>query len=71
MFGTKTPTPTIDEQRAALATVLMDGLSLLAPLFDAADGMRADLLARGWTAEIAEGLAGQWLAAMLTKVSEA
>lgn len=70
MFGSKTP-PTIDEQRAALAHTLMDGMSLLAPLFDAADGMRADLLARGWTAEIAEGLAGQWLAAMLTKVSEA
>jgi hypothetical protein len=71
MFGTKTPTPTIDEQRAALATTLMDGMSLLAPLFDAADGMRADLLARGWTPQIAEHLAGQWLAAMLAKVSEA
>jgi hypothetical protein len=70
MFGPK-PTPTIDEQRAALADMLMDGMSLLAPLFDAADGMRADLLARGWTAEIAEYLAGQWLAAMLTKVGAA
>jgi hypothetical protein len=49
----------------------MDGMSLLAPLFDAADGMRADLLARGWTPQIAEYLAGQWLAAMLTRVSEA
>jgi hypothetical protein len=46
-------------------------MSLLAPLFDAADGMRADLLARGWTPQIAEHLAGQWLAAMLAKVSEA
>jgi hypothetical protein len=70
MFG-RAPTPTVDEQRAALATVLMDGLSLLAPLFDAADGMRADLLARGWTPQIAEYLAGQWLAAMLATVSEA
>jgi hypothetical protein len=68
MFGSK-PTPTFDEQREALSRLLMDNMDVnIRPIFDAADGMRADLLSRGWTPQIAEGLAGQWLAAMLTKV---
>ncbi|MGP3750867.1 hypothetical protein [Streptomyces sp. IBSNAI001] len=70
MFGHTQPT--LDEMREALAQNLMDNMETnIGPLFDAADGMKADLLARGWAAEIAEYLAGSWLAAMLAKVGAA
>jgi hypothetical protein len=67
MFGTHTPT--IEEQREALTEQLMDHrASVLTPIFDTADGMRADLLARGWSEHVVEYLAGQWLASMLAKI---
>ncbi|WP_069752936.1 hypothetical protein [Streptomyces sp. EN16] len=64
--------PTLEEQREALTHLLIDNMDTnIKPLFDAADGMKADLLARGWTESIAEGLAATWLAAMLAKVGAA
>ncbi|MFD7776638.1 hypothetical protein [Streptomyces sp. NPDC059753] len=70
MFGTNTPT--IDEQRKAFTHALMDGNeAIIQPLFDAADGMRSDLRARGWSDEVVQYLAGAWLAAMLAKVGGA
>ncbi|MGW2515007.1 hypothetical protein ACWC0A_37695 [Streptomyces scopuliridis] len=64
--------PTVDEQREAFTTGLMQiRETLIVPLFDAADGMKADLLRRGWSSEIVDYLAGQWLAAMLAKVGAA
>ncbi|MEV4971985.1 hypothetical protein [Streptomyces scopuliridis] len=69
MFGNTNPS--IQEMRETLALSLMDNAELLVPLFDAADGMRADLVKRGWSANIAEYLAGSWLAAMLAKAGAA
>ncbi|WP_329168337.1 hypothetical protein OG709_30000 [Streptomyces sp. NBC_01267] len=70
MFGKQEPT--YSEQREALAQLLMDNQDVnITPVFDAADGMRADLLARGWSAEIAEYLAAAWLSAMLAKMGAA
>ncbi|MFJ9213024.1 hypothetical protein [Streptomyces sp. NPDC102264] len=70
MFG---PTqPTIEEQREAFTSGLMQiRENVVTPLFDAADGMKADLLARGWSPEVVDYLAGAWLAAMLAKVGAA
>ncbi|WP_425837395.1 hypothetical protein [Streptomyces fractus] len=70
MFGQKTST--VDEMREALTQGLMESkASVLEPLFDAADGMRADLQSRGWSDDIVQYLAAQWLAAMLAKVGAA
>ncbi|MET9480962.1 hypothetical protein [Streptomyces sp. NPDC006638] len=66
MLGRKTPT--VDEQREAFADALMDVTTLVQPLFDAAEGMKANLLSRGWSPDVAEYLAGQWLAAGLSRV---
>ncbi|MFF1684485.1 MULTISPECIES: hypothetical protein [unclassified Streptomyces] len=62
----------MDEQREAFAHGLMDlNEAVIRPLFDAADGMRADLRRRGWSEEVVQYLAGQWLSAMLAKVGAA
>ncbi|MEW2302061.1 hypothetical protein AB0958_19145 [Streptomyces sp. NPDC006655] len=61
------PSPLAAEQAAALE----HGLSVIAAncaaaremhavVFDTADGMRADLLARGWSRHTAEGLVFTW-----------
>lgn len=63
--------PTVDEQRESLSMLLMSQMEQLQPLFDVADGMRADLRARGWSTDIVEYLAGAWLAALLSKVGAA
>jgi hypothetical protein len=50
------------QDRATLANgFLMMREQLLAPAFDAADGMRADLLARGYSPGAAEVLTVTWL----------
>ncbi|MFJ3588605.1 hypothetical protein ACIQUY_04855 [Streptomyces sp. NPDC090231] len=68
MFGPETP-PTVDEQREAWANGLLEiRATFIEPLVDTADGMKLDLIARGWSSEIVDYLAGQWLAAMLAKV---
>jgi hypothetical protein len=59
-------TPDLDEVEAIDANALLaNGLLLMregmAPAFDAADGMRADLLARGWSSQAAEVLTMTWL----------
>ncbi|MFD0032577.1 hypothetical protein ACFVJK_30770 [Streptomyces sp. NPDC127172] len=59
------PAPPDLDEGEALAAVLANGLLVmregLTPAFDAADGMRADLLARGWSAQAAEVLTMTWL----------
>ncbi|WP_186783699.1 hypothetical protein [Streptomyces sp. CBG33] len=66
MFGSQTPT--IAEQREALAASMMDVRDLFTPIIDTAEGMRADLVGRGWTESVAEHIASTWLASMMTKV---
>ncbi|KDQ65732.1 hypothetical protein [Streptomyces sp. NTK 937] len=70
MFGA--PTPSVDEQREAWANGLLEiRATLVEPLVDIADGMKADLIARGWSPTVAEHLAATWLAAMLARVGAA
>jgi hypothetical protein len=60
----KPPEPETSEEEAA-RTMLANGMLLiresLTPAFDAADGMRADLIARGWSPGAAELLTMTWL----------
>lgn len=59
----------MEEARRQLANGLMELREGLAPAFDAADGIRADLAARGWSPPIAEMLAGTWLYRTLTNLT--
>jgi hypothetical protein len=58
-----------EEARSSFASVLLMMREGLTPAFDAADGMRADLIARGWSAQCAEILAMTWLQRVLTHVT--
>ncbi|WP_424891822.1 hypothetical protein [Streptomyces sp. XH2] len=64
-----TDQPNLDElarMRADLSTALMTMAEQLAPLFDAADGMRAELATRGYSPESAEQVATVWLCTAMT-----
>lgn len=70
MFNpTKTPTPT--EIRAGIATSMMDMATMLEPVYDAADGMKATLEARGWSPTAAEHAALAWLSTALATMGAA
>lgn len=60
--------PTPAEQRDALAALMMDMVTVLEPVYDTADGMKAALEARGWSPTAAEAAALAWLMAALTTV---
>lgn len=52
-----------EEEEIDVATILMNGVdSTVQPMFDTADGMRADLERRGWSPTAAEAMAASWLA---------
>ncbi|MEV4037705.1 MULTISPECIES: hypothetical protein [Streptomyces] len=44
---------------------MLDMVGALEPIYDAADGMKRDLEARGWSPTQAEQSAGAWLTTML------
>ena len=49
------------KNKAELASMLMDYTDMLTPIFDAAEGMRADLERRGFSPTAAESVANEWL----------
>ncbi|MFD9256957.1 hypothetical protein [Streptomyces sp. NPDC059538] len=53
------------QQRTALATALLTLQEQMVPIYDAADGMRADLQSRGWSPASAEQAALTWLCAAI------
>lgn len=59
-FG-PTAEPDLDRMRHDLATSLLTMQQQLAPIFDMADGMRADMEKRGWSPTAAESAALVWL----------
>ncbi|MFF3140408.1 hypothetical protein ACFVRU_01415 [Streptomyces sp. NPDC057927] len=67
MFGPVTP-PTPAEMKAQLTMAMLDMAGVLEPIYDAADGMKRDLEARGWSPTVAEQCAGTWLASSLAMV---
>lgn len=50
-----------DALRQELARNLIQMKENMEPLYEAAEGTRADLVKRGWTAPMAERIAGEWL----------
>lgn len=47
---------------------LLDGIEALSPIFDAAEGMKADLERRGWSPTVAESVAHQWLLNVMQRI---
>lgn len=61
----------LDQLRHDLANNLLVMQEQMAPLFDAADGMRADLHKRGWSPTAAEQAALTWLCAAISSAFSA
>ena len=59
----------LDRMRHEMATSLLTMQLQLAPIFDAADGIRADMAKRGWSPTAAEAAALTWLQGMLGLVA--
>lgn len=51
----------LERMRHELSSMLLLMSEQMAPIFDAADGMRADLEKRGWSPTAAEQVALAWL----------
>lgn len=68
MFGNRNEQPPPmdpEEVKNAVALAMLDVVGALEPVYDAADGMRRDLEARGWSPAMAEQAAGTWLCSAL------
>lgn len=50
-----------EKNKTAMTVALMEGIDSMAPIFDSANGIRADLERRGWSPTRAEAAAGEWL----------
>ncbi|MFI5814891.1 hypothetical protein ACIA7S_28530 [Streptomyces sp. NPDC051643] len=55
------PSYDVEETKAALTQGMFDIRESLTPVFDMADGMRADLEKRGWSPTAAESASLVWL----------
>lgn len=51
----------LEKMRHELSSMLMTMSEQMAPIFDAADGMKADMEKRGWSPTAAEQVALAWL----------
>lgn len=47
---------------------LLQGVENMAPVFDAAEGMKSDLERRGWSPTVAESIAHQWVIRVINMV---
>lgn len=56
------------KSKAELTTALLQAAELMQPLYDAADGIRADMAKRGWSPTAAEQVAAVWLCTTLPAV---
>lgn len=54
--------------KAELANGLLQAAEMMTPLYDAADGIRADMAARGWSPTAAEQAALTWLCSAIPHV---
>lgn len=57
-----------DNLAAELAKALMEGVVAMQPIFDTADGMKADLEKRGWSPTAAEAIALEWAQASMRRI---
>lgn len=47
---------------------LIEGIEALAPIFEAAEGMKTDLERRGWSPTVAESVAHQWMLNVMQRI---
>lgn len=69
-----TPMPTsaeLAEQRHELATAMLTMTEQLTPIFDTADGIRADMENRGWSPTACETVALTWLQGTIGMIATA
>lgn len=57
--------PTLAAVRHRLAAEMLQAQETLAPIYDAADGVKADMISRGWSPQNAEAAALSWLQGVL------
>lgn len=62
-------TAELERMRHELSNALLVMAEQTAPIFDAADGMRADLESRGWSPTAAERVALAWLLGAMGSIS--
>ena len=55
-----------DESNPQMAQALLDAMEMMAPIIDAADGLRANMEMRGWSPTAAESVALTWLNATIS-----
>lgn len=58
-----------EAMRKALALDLIQMKENMEPLYEAAEGTKADLTKRGWSPPVAEWIASEWLVMMMRKMS--
>jgi hypothetical protein len=51
----------VSDTTPTLAEGLMETLEILKPVFEAAEGIKADMESRGWSPTAAEAVATEWL----------
>lgn len=72
MNGPKKPTPAeLANMRHELSNALLIMSEQMAPLFDAAEGMKADMEKRGWSPTAAEQVALTWLVGAVSSIAGA
>ncbi|MGW2213315.1 hypothetical protein [Streptomyces sp. NPDC001781] len=58
----------LERMRGELSNALLAMKEQMAPVFDAADGMRCDMTARGWSPAAAERAALAWLLGTMNSI---
>lgn len=58
-----------EAMRKELTLNLIQMKENMEPLYEAAEGTRADLVKRGWSGPTAEWIASEWLVMMMRKLS--
>ncbi|MFI8461742.1 hypothetical protein [Kitasatospora sp. NPDC085464] len=69
MFADGGREPTAEETARQIGVSLMDLGVVLAPFFDVAEGIKRELLGRGWSSAAAEAAALEWLRGMLRRMT--
>jgi hypothetical protein len=61
----------LDFVRQVVAQACMQTRDLIAPVLESAEGVKADMVARGWSAANAEAVATTYVQGMVTKALDA
>lgn len=62
--------PNFEEIQRQLALSMAQLKENIEPIFETAEGIRADMVKRTWSPAMAERIAGEWLVMMIRKLGE-